>query len=645
MKVLLIGHACSPRQGSEPGGTWNWAWQLSQQHQVWVIAHPYDRNGVARFLADHPRSSLRFVWVDLPRWIDPWIPRANDRGLRFHYMAWLSLACNRAIELHKRIGFDLAHHVSYGTISAPPPVSKFPFPFVWGPVGGAQRAPSSFRRYFGRGWSNEIARSFRIRILEHSPSLRKAAQASAVALATNYETAQLLVTVGARDVRLFLDSGIPESFLLKDRVPKSTDGSLTLLWVGRMQTRKALPLALDALAMTDDLNVRLLVAGDGEMRESWQQYARHLRVESKVEFLGKLPWHQMPNLYRIADAFLFTSLRDSFGMQVLEAMAHSLPIIALDHQGVGAFIPTDAGIKVPVTNPRETVRQIAEAIRWLVKTPEGRLRMGEAGRFYAETQTWERRAARISELYEEVLKIRTSPELGGPASYGSYAVKKRIAKMDETIDLNRKAVLDLGCGNGCYTAELAHRAASVCGVDIRMPILKGFREAIPRVQAAGENLPFAAESFDVVTMIEVLEHTWCDTKVLQECFRVLKPSGLLVLFVPNKLYPFESHPCHIGGLQIGRNIPLVSWLPEFLHKHLCHARIYTRRKVLAMAEHVGFQVLKTGYLFPPLDSFPLPFKETYRRIARRLEHSPLAKFGVSLYAVFQKPYKSPVGSM
>jgi glycosyltransferase involved in cell wall biosynthesis/ubiquinone/menaquinone biosynthesis C-methylase UbiE len=552
-------------------------------------------------------------------------------------MVWLSLACNRAIELHKRIGFDIAHHVSYGTISAPPPVSKFPFPFVWGPVGGAQRAPSSFRSYFGRGWSNEIARNFRIQIVEHSPSLRKAAQASAVALATNHETAQLLVNVGARDVRLFLDSGIPETFLSQDRVPKSKDGNLTLLWVGRMQRRKALPLALDALAMTDDLNVRLLVVGDGEMRESWQQYARRLQVERKVEFSGQLPWDQMPHLYRIADAFLFTSLRDSFGMQVLEAMAHSLPIIAPDHQGVGAFIPTGAGIKVPVTNPRETVREIAEAIRWLANNPEGRLRMGEAGRAYAETQTWQRRAARVSELYEEVLSTRMSSELGGPASYGSYAVKKRMAKMDETIDLNRKGVLDLGCGNGCYTAELARRAASVCGVDIRMPNLRAFQEAIPRVQAAGENLPFAAESFDVVTMIEVLEHTRCDSKVLQECFRVLKPSGLLVLFVPNKLYPFESHPCHIGSVPIGPNIPLVSWLPEFLHKHLCHARIYTRSKLLAMANRAGFQIQKSGYVFPPLDSFPLPFKETYRRIARRLEHSPLARFGVSLYAVFQKP--------
>src|SRR3989440_10675454 len=181
-------------------------------------------------------------------------------------------------------------------------------------------------------------------------------------------------------------------------------------------------------------------------------------------------------------------------------------------------------------------------------------------------------------------------KLGGPASYGSCAVSKRMGKIDKTLDLRGMRVLDLGCGNGSYTEELARRAESVYGIDLHMPHLQAFREAIPRVQGSGEHLPFAAESFDAVTMIEVLEHTDSDTKVLAECFRVLKPGGLLVLFVPNKFYLFESHPCRLGNFSLGRNVPLVSWLPELLRQHICCARIYTRRRLFAMAREVRFQI-------------------------------------------------------
>src|SRR6266550_4751095 len=406
MKILIIGHACSPRQGSEPGFTWNWALQLSRQHQVWVLAHPHDQDAVERFLADHQNTNLKFHWVAVPRSLDPWDSRGADRGLRLHYLLWLRSAYKKAIELHQRIGFDIVHHVSYGSLSAPPPVWKIPAPFIWGPIGWAQQSPFSFQDYFGGGWAREFLRHLRISLLPHSPFLRKAVRSSAVLLATNRDTAELLDRIGCRDVRLFLDSGLSSNFILRALVSKPSDGSLTLLWAGRMQPRKALPLALEALEQTKDIRVKLLIAGDGEMRGSWEQCAKRLSLGGRVEFLGRLPWEEMPRLYRCADAFVFTSLQDSFGTQVLEAMGHGLPILTLDHQGVGTFVPPEAGIKVPVTNPHETVTGIVSAIRELALHPQIRRSLGDAGRAFAETQTWERRAERMSKLYEEVLSAR-----------------------------------------------------------------------------------------------------------------------------------------------------------------------------------------------------------------------------------------------
>ena len=99
----------------------------------------------------------------------------------------------------------------------------------------------------------------------------------------------------------------------------------------------------------------------------------------------------------------------------------------------------------------------------------------------------------MCKLYEEVLSRQASPKLGGPASYGSYAVQKRMEKIDKSDDLAGKRVLDLGCGNGCYTVELARRAADVCGVDPQMSHLRSFRLPIPRVQAGRAVNPICPE--------------------------------------------------------------------------------------------------------------------------------------------------------
>lgn len=402
VKVLIIGYVCDPLNGGENSHTWNWAWHLSRFHKVWVLAHPGYRARVEVLLADHPSASIRFHWLDGPRLL--WDHRGGNVALAIHYLRWLNAAYTKAAELHGQIGFDVVHHVSYGTINAPPPIWKLRVPFVWGPVGGAQRVPTAFGQYMRSFSGPEILRGIRAAFLPYSISLQKAAKSSAITLATNRETHELLARLGAPDVRLFLDTGISSALLSGPRNPMREGGPFTLLWAGRMQPRKALAVALEALAQTNGLNTRLLVAGDGEMRRDWETYTKRLNLDGKTEFLGEVPWREMPRAYQSADAFLFTSLRDSFGSQVLEAMAHGLPILTLDHQGVGTFLPPDAGIKVPVTTPAQTVGELAKGIQRLASCPEERLKMGGAARAYARTQTWESRAAHMSGLYEEALR-------------------------------------------------------------------------------------------------------------------------------------------------------------------------------------------------------------------------------------------------
>ena len=404
MKILLVGHACSPVRGTEHAIAWNWAWNLSQRHQVWIITHPQERRAVEEFLAVHPNENLRFVWAALPGWLDPWDPaKGGHLRILLHYMWWQKAALRKALRLHQDVGFDVVHHVSWGTVSEPSPLWRMPIPFVWGPLGGGQLSPRAFWTYLGAARRGERVRALRMALLPYRRRLRKTIRHSALILSTNAETDEILKRAGARQVVRFLDTGLKRDFVLSQPPVRETGPPLTLLWVGQLEPRKCLPLALEAMAQTKDLPVRLLVAGRGSLREPWQKQAEDLGIGERVRFLGEVPYLEMPNLYRSADAFIFTSLRDAFGSQVLEATAAGLPVISLDHQGVGACLPADAGIKVPVTNPTDTVSGLAEAIRLLSCDADTRMKMGRAAWEFAQTQTGAHRAEVMTRLYEQLL--------------------------------------------------------------------------------------------------------------------------------------------------------------------------------------------------------------------------------------------------
>jgi glycosyltransferase involved in cell wall biosynthesis len=407
LRVLLVGHICSPDLGSEPGFIWNWAWHLSDRHDVWVIAHPLCRAAVETAMAQHRDRALRFVWVGLPKRWDPWDPARGEQAIHLHYMLWQRAALAQARRLHATQCFDVVHHVGWGTVNAPPALWRLGAPFVWGPLGGGQAAPLRFGRYLGKGILREAARTVRRHMMPFLPPLRRAVANSAAILATNRETVAVLRRAGASRVDLFLDGGVrADQFVERRRVRRLGD-PLELIWAGRLEPRKALPLALEAMARLSDLPVRLRIAGEGPLRAAYEQRAAALGLSDKVQFLGLVPRAELlHDFFATSDAFLFTSLQDSFGSVVIEAMATGLPVLGLDHQGFGAMIPEQGAIKIPVTGPAATIQGLADGIRALAASPDLGQRMGEAARRHAASESWSRRVDRMTEIYRHCVDRR-----------------------------------------------------------------------------------------------------------------------------------------------------------------------------------------------------------------------------------------------
>ncbi len=163
-----------------------------------------------------------------------------------------------------------------------------------------------------------------------------------------------------------------------------------LLYAGRLVEYKGLGRLISALKGSDQ---RLVVAGDGEDRESFERLARKLGVNA--EFLGRVSYGTLKRLMARAKALVLPSKTrlEAFGIVLLEAMASGTPVIAFNTPGVSA-VALHGGLVF------DTERELREVIESL----DDRLvrKLGKRGRRYAELHDWSLVARRVEEIYRRV---------------------------------------------------------------------------------------------------------------------------------------------------------------------------------------------------------------------------------------------------
>lgn len=125
-------------------------------------------------------------------------------------------------------------------------------------------------------------------------------------------------------------------------------GERLLLYVGRLAKEKNIELLLRALALAEDARLKLVIAGDGPVRDELETIARELSVWRQTRFLGAVARDRLPDLYACADAFLMPSTTETQGLVLAEALAAGLHIIAAD-AAPNRDVLGDAGTIVPST--------------------------------------------------------------------------------------------------------------------------------------------------------------------------------------------------------------------------------------------------------------------------------------------------------
>jgi SAM-dependent methyltransferase len=201
--------------------------------------------------------------------------------------------------------------------------------------------------------------------------------------------------------------------------------------------------------------------------------------------------------------------------------------------------------------------------------------------------------------------------IGGTDTAAPLNVAARLRMMEELVPLAGARVLDCGCGAGGYVRALRGRGIEAFGVEHSADKVAEYRSRglePERVEEGDlEALRFADGSFDVALLNEVLEHVPDEGRALREIHRVLVPGGRLIVFSPNRRYPFETHGVTWRGS--GRRVRpartlFVPYVPVALGQRVFDypARNYWPAELRSMIEGAGFAIERTGYLWQTFEN-------------------------------------------
>lgn len=177
-----------------------------------------------------------------------------------------------------------------------------------------------------------------------------------------------------------------------------------LLYVGTIEPRKNVLRLLHAFAQLKEeagIPHQLVLAGGmGWRTEEFQRAVSASRWKDQIILTGYVSGAEKNALYRYADAFVFPSLYEGFGIPPLEAMSFGCPVVCSD----AASLPEVVGEAGVYVKP-EDVSSIAQGIWSVIYSPEHRETLAEKGREQIQKFSWEQSAKELTGICREVLSI------------------------------------------------------------------------------------------------------------------------------------------------------------------------------------------------------------------------------------------------
>lgn len=408
MNILLGVYACEPNNGSEPEVGWQMANEIANAMPNDTIYAVTRTNNKEVIEEECYPENLNFYYYAPPKWLTFW--KKGGRGIRTYYYFWMIGAA--LFMKKKNITFDIVHHITFVNDWLPSFFSLLKNrnnKFIWGPIGSHNPIDSKFLDGNRRKNVEKIRIFLQLFFRNLDPAFHYCKSKADCIIGIN---ANVRNKLNLNDNKLFIAEpaiGMKKSVIEEMNQVKKNNDTFLVVSVGRLLYIKNFKLTI--LAFTkflnnnpDISNAKLQIIGEGEDRHSLESLVHKLNIAEQVEFVGKIPLHEVQEQFAKADVFLFPTLENA-GFVIIEAMSHALPVLAMNYGGPQQFVlhHTEEQLVSSTQAYDDIVNDLARNLERLYNDETLRIEIGEQNRQdILDHFTWEAKALKMKEIYKVV---------------------------------------------------------------------------------------------------------------------------------------------------------------------------------------------------------------------------------------------------
>lgn len=406
LKILINAYACSPNMGSEPGMAWNWVSNLAKFCELYIITEGEFKEKIEDVVPTLEQGkNMHFYYNPVSDEIRKMCWNQGDWRFYKYYKEWQWKTYLIAKDICSKQNIDVLHQLNMIGFREPGYLWKLSkesgVPFVWGPVDAKDKFPVA---YLG-GASMKTKLFMRLKNfltvwqLKHSKRVRQAASQASVIFSASSNSKESLKKYMAIDSPLLNETGcyVQEHPL----IDKSQKETFDVLWVGKLDFRKQLGIALQSVAIADNENIRLHIVGGGDA-EPYKQLANTLGVTDKCIWHGAVSHDEVQSIMQNSDVFFFTSVAEGTPHVVLEAIGNNLPVVCFDTCGQGDAVNENVGRKIELSTPMQSVHEFARVLKELERNRDLLKQMSENCKQRQLELSWEEKTKTMVKWYEKI---------------------------------------------------------------------------------------------------------------------------------------------------------------------------------------------------------------------------------------------------